>query len=68
MALDEPTDADQVFEIDGFKYIVNKDFLGKAQPIKVDFQEIGFKLTSSLVFDQSGGCSSCATSGGCSTG
>lgn len=65
MALDEPNDSDKVFEVDGFKYIVNSDFLEKAQPIKVDFQEIGFKLSSSLVFDQSSGCSSCSTSGGC---
>lgn len=69
MALDEPNDNDKVYDIDGFKYIVNKDFLEKAQPIKVDFQEIGFKLTSSLVFEPSAGaCGGCATSGSCSTG
>ena len=65
MALDEPNEMDETFEIDGFKYVVNKNFLEKAQPIMVDFQEIGFKLTSSLVFDQAAGCTSCSTSGGC---
>ena len=63
MALDEPKETDETFEVDGFKYIVDKDFLEKAKPIKIDFLEIGFKLTSSLVFDQSQGCA-----GSCSTG
>ena len=44
MALDEPNDTDDVFDIDGFKYIVNKEFLEKAKPIKVDFHMYGFKL------------------------
>jgi hypothetical protein len=67
MALDEPKDTDEVYDIDGFKYIVNKDFLEKAKPIKVDFLEIGFKLTSSLEL-QAGcqGCDTTATSS-CST-
>ncbi len=65
MALDEPKEADEVFEIDGFKYLVDKEFLKKAKPIKVDFLEIGFKLTSSLVFEQ--GCTACSTTGSCST-
>ena len=64
MALDEPRESDEVFDIDGFQYVVDKDFLEKAKPIKVDFLEIGFKLTSSLVFEQ-GGCTSCSTSGSC---
>ena len=69
MALDEPNDNDELFEIDGFKYIVNKEFMEKAQPIKIDFQEIGFKLTSGLVFEPSASaCGSCATNGSCSTG
>ena len=65
MALDEPKDNDTVCEIDGFKYLVNKDFLEKAQPIKVDFLEYGFKLTSGLELQS--GCRSCDTNGSCST-
>ena len=65
MALDEPKDTDQVYEVEGFKYLINKDFLGKAQPIKVDFLEYGFKLSSNLEFQAGGGCSSCGTSGSC---
>jgi len=63
MALDEPRESDKIFDIDGFKYVVDKDFLEKAQPIKIDFLEIGFKLTSSLVFEQ--GCTSGSCGGSC---
>ena len=65
MALDEPRETDEVLDIDGFQYIIDKDFLEKAKPIKVDFLEIGFKLTSNLVSEQ--GCTSCSTTGSCST-
>jgi Fe-S cluster assembly iron-binding protein IscA len=59
MALDEPNDGDTQFDIDGFKYIVNKEFLDRAQPISIDFQMYGFKLDSALEF-QAGGCA-CGT-------
>jgi Fe-S cluster assembly iron-binding protein IscA len=63
MALDEPRDNDKVFDIDGFQFLVDKDFLEKAQPIKVDFLVHGFKLDCGLDFG-AGGCSSCG-SGSC---
>jgi len=44
MALDEPKDTDHVFDIDGFKYIVDKEFMEKTKPIKIDFSGMGFKL------------------------
>ncbi len=59
MALDEPKDEDEVFDIDGFQFLVNKDFLEKAKPIKVDFLVHGFKLDCGLDFGP--GCSSCGT-------
>jgi Fe-S cluster assembly iron-binding protein IscA len=63
MALDEPKDTDKVYEIDGFKYVVDKDFLEKARPLKVDFVEYGFKLSSSLQFQPAGSaCSGCSSS------
>ena len=66
MALDEPNDRDQEFEIDGYKYIVEKDFLERAKPIKVDFQMYGFKLESNMELGAGGGCSSCGSGGSCS--
>ncbi len=63
MALDEPAEADESFEVDGYTFIVNKEFLEKAQPIKVDFHMYGFKLDCAIDFGA--GCTSCSTSGSC---
>jgi hypothetical protein len=62
MALDEPRDNDDLYEIDGFKYIVNKNFMEKAQPIKVDFLINGFKLDCGIDFSANAACSGCGTS------
>jgi iron-sulfur cluster assembly protein len=59
MALDESKDTDHVFEIDGFKYIMDKAFMEKAKPIKIDFSGMGFKLDSGIDFGS--GCSSCGS-------
>ena len=68
MALDEPCKNDQVFEIDGFTYLVDKELFEKAQPITVDFKVFGFQIDSQLEFELAeGGCSACGASGGCST-
>lgn len=65
MALDESKETDAVFEVEGYKYVVSKDFLGKAKSIKVDYQPVGFKLTAGVDFFSSGAsaCSSCSTTG-----
>ncbi len=63
MALDEPNDNDDTFDVDGFKYIVNKEFMEKAQPIKVDFHMYGFKLDCNIDFGP--GCTSCGTQNTC---
>ena len=63
MALDEPRETDDEFEIDGFTYLVDKEFLQKAQPIKVDFLVHGFKLDCNLTFDSA--CSACGTNNTC---
>jgi len=60
MALDEPKDTDDVFDIDGFTYVVDKEFIKTAQPVKVDFIDYGFKLTSSIKFNSA--CDSCSCS------
>ncbi len=64
MALDEPRVEDQVFDVSGFKYLVDTDFLEKAKPIKVDFQQFGFKITSGIELG-GGGCASGCGSKGC---
>jgi len=61
MALDEPRDNDATYEIGGFTYLVDKDFLAKVQPIKVDYMISGFKLDCAVDFGAAGGCSSCGS-------
>jgi Fe-S cluster assembly iron-binding protein IscA len=58
--LDEPRDTDDVFNIDGFKFIIDKDFMKAAEPIKVDFSEFGFQFDCGLEFeDTCSGCHAC---------
>jgi hypothetical protein len=65
MALDEPKDSDNVYDVNGFQFIMDKDFYEKAKPVKVDFLGYGFRISSSIEFGPSA-CSSCGTSsGGC---
>jgi len=65
MALDEPKESDTVYENNGFTYIVDREFMEKAQPIKVDFTEMGFKLDSGIDFGAGSGCTSCDTTNTC---
>ena len=68
MALDEPRETDELFEIEGFQFLVNKEFMEKAQPIKVDFLGMGFKLDCALEFGAPAGCAGCGSDSSCSTG
>jgi len=63
MALDESKDTDEVYDVDGYQYVVDKEFIKKATPIKVDFKEIGFSISSSI--ELGAGCGGCSTTGDC---
>lgn len=66
MALDEPKDNDNVFDVNGFQFIMEKEFYEKAQPVKVDFLGYGFKIDSSIEFGAGdAACGSCSTAGHC---
>ena len=65
MALDEPKDSDDLFKVDGYEYIIDKELLEKAQPVKVDFQGMGFKLDCGIDFGAADGCSGCGSTDGC---
>jgi len=66
MALDEPKDTDNVFEVNGFQFIMEKEFYEKAQPVKVDFLGYGFKIDSNIDFGPANSaCGSCSTTGNC---
>jgi hypothetical protein len=66
MALDEPRETDQVFNVNGFQFIVDKDFYEKAKPVKVDFMGYGFRISSNLQMGGAGGCGGCG-GGSCET-
>ena len=63
MALDEPNEQDQVFELAGVTYLVNGTLLNQVRPIKVDYVEdahcSGFSITSTLSKPDSCGSCSC---------
>ena len=65
MALDEPKDSDKVYDVNGFQFIMDKDFDEKAKPVTVDFLGYGFKISSSIEFGPASGCSSCGSDSGC---
>jgi iron-sulfur cluster assembly protein len=66
LALDEKTDDDEVLEVEGQTYLVEKALLEEATPIKVEMSYMGFQITSSLALEEmaGGGCGGCG--GGCS--
>jgi len=72
LALDEPKDTDKVFEFEGnIKFVMEKELLESAKPVKVDITYTGFSVESNLQLGGGGGCGSgsCSTdsSGGCGT-
>jgi len=46
---------------------VDKDFMEKVKPVKIDFLEIGFKVTAGIEFGKACG-TSCDTKGSCCSG
>ena len=65
MALDEPKDNDDSFDVKGLKFVVDKDFMKKAENIKIDFTGMGFHLDSNIDMGESSGCGSCGSGGTC---
>ncbi|MGD8264660.1 MAG: hypothetical protein PVG08_07705 [Desulfobacterales bacterium] len=63
MALDEPKETDNVYDTNGFQFLIDKDFYEKAKPVKVDFLGYGFSISSGIEFSQSCSSSGCGTCG-----
>ena len=57
MDVDEIKDTDEVFDIDGFQFVVDRELLKEAQPIKVDYTRFGFQFDCGLEFED--GCAAC---------
>lgn len=63
MALDEIKDADTVCKAGDYQIIMDQALLDQAQPVDLDFAEMGFKISSNLELES--GCQSCGTAGSC---
>lgn len=69
LALDDPTDSDDVFPVEGYSFLVEKELMAKAAPLTVDLSPMGFEIASSLELGGGGcGCSGSCSSGSCSPG
>lgn len=64
VSLEQPAPTDEIFEIDGFRYIVDRELLNQVQPIKVDSDGIVFRLSGRGVYPPDG-CGTCGAMGGC---
>ena len=64
MALDEPKETDNLYTIDKYQYIVDKNFMESIKSLKVDYSAYGFRITPG-VETTSSGCKSCGTEGSC---
>ena len=64
MALDEPKENDESYDVKGFKIIVDKAFMAQAKEINIDFTGMGFRLDSKIDLGESA-CGSCGTKGSC---
>jgi len=64
MVIDEKTDADMVLKVAGVEYVVEREFLKKAQPITVDFMGSGFRVSSNMELG-GGECGGCGSSKSC---
>jgi len=62
MVLDEPKDTDTVFDVKGFEFITDNEFLEQAKPIVIDHKGMGFSISSNI--DLSGGACGCGSSCG----
>lgn len=62
LALDEPNEADRIFDDKGYSFCVNTELLEHAKNIKIDFSDMGFSIQSELSLG-GGGCSGCTACG-----
>jgi len=65
MALDEPKETDNVYDVNGFQFIMDKDFDEKARPVTVDFLGYGLKISSGIDFGPAASCSGCGSGSSC---
>jgi iron-sulfur cluster assembly protein len=69
LALDEAREEDEVFDLGGYTFVVEKELMTLATPITVDMTDYGFAVSSSLKLEGGTcGSGSCGSGGGCGGG
>ncbi len=63
LALDEPNEDDEVAEVGGFTFCMNKELATQLGEVALDLGECGFSLTCANPLPEGGGCGGCC--GGC---
>ncbi|HDS16739.1 MAG TPA: hypothetical protein ENN66_09085 [Proteobacteria bacterium] len=67
MVMDQERPNDETYNIENFTFLVDRDFMEKVKPIKVDFKNVGFTISANLDLSKMGGgsCSGCGSSSSC---
>ena len=66
MALDEPSDEDNLFEQGGFSFVVSKELLEATGKMSIEMTPGGFSIESeNPVVMEGGGCGGCSSAGAC---
>ncbi|MFO7596348.1 MAG: IscA/HesB family protein [Desulfocurvibacter africanus] len=63
LALDEPTDSDEVVQDGGYTFVMEKELFKQASPLTVDMSPMGFVVKSEMELGGGGGCSGCTSCG-----
>lgn len=62
LGLDDPKETDEVVEVDGLTFVVDKSLFEEAKPFAIDGVGMGITVKSSLMLEDDG-CSSCSGCG-----
>ena len=67
MVMDQERPNDESYNIGDFTFLVDRDFMAKVKPIKVDFKDVGFSISANIDLSQMGGgdCSGCGSTSSC---
>ena len=67
MVMDQERPNDESYNIGDFTFLVDRDFMEKVKPIKVDFKDVGFSITANIDLGQAGdgGCTGCGSTSSC---
>ena len=63
LALDDAHESDSIRTAGGFQFIMEKEILEQAQPVKIDYAGMEFRISSSLEIGN--GCRDCGSAGSC---